>query len=108
MPSNLEDITDETSNNIHFDSELSEFNGLLAEETLFKRFYENYIVNIFDVDTRLTKVTAYLPVKKIARAGEEIDLSHIIILNGNKYRINSMNINLTTGKTEFELINYYD
>ena len=108
MPSNLEDIADETSNNIHFDSELSEFNGLLAEETLFKRFYEDYIVNIFDVDTRLTKVTAYLPVKKIARAGEEIDLSHIIILNGNKYRINSMDVNLTTGKANFELINYYD
>jgi len=108
MPSNLEDIVDETSNNIHFDSEFSEYDGLLAEQTLFKRFYENYIVNIFDQATRLTKVTAYLPVKKIVKSGDQIKLSDVVILNNNKYRINSMNINLTTGKTEFELINYYD
>jgi hypothetical protein len=108
MPSNLEDIADETSNNIHFNTELSEYDGLDAEETLFKRFYESYIVNIFDVDNRITKVTAYLPAQKIVRGGQQVTLSDIIILNDNKYRINSMNIDLTTGKTEFELINYYD
>lgn len=108
MPSNLETLTDETSNNIHFNAELSEYNGLAAEETLFKRFYESYIQNIFDVDNRLTKVSAYLPKSKLIQGGHQIDLSDIIIINDNKYRINSMNIDLTTGKTEFELINYYD
>lgn len=108
MPSNLEDIVDETSNCIHFDSEFSEYDGLLAEQTLFKRFYENYILNIFDEATRISKVTAYLPINKVVKLGQEIKLSDIVILNGNRYRINNMNINLTTGKTDFELINYYD
>lgn len=108
MPSNLETLTDETSNNIHFNAELSEYNGLAAEETLFKRFYESYIQNIFDVDNRLTKVSAYLPKSKLIQGGQQIELSDIIIINDNKYRINSMNIDLNTGKTEFELINYYD
>jgi len=108
MPSNLEDMTDETSNNIHFNAELSEYNGLDAEETLFKRFYESYIQNIFDVDNRLTKVTAYLPKSKLIKGGKQIELSDVIIINNNKYRINSMNIDVTTGKTDFELINYYD
>lgn len=108
MPSNLETLTDETSNNIHFNAELSEYNGLDAEETLFKRFYESYIQNIFDVDNRLTKVNVYLPKSKLIQGGQQIELSDIIIINDNKYRINSMNIDLTTGKTEFELINYYD
>ena len=108
MPSNLEDITDETSNNIHFNAELSEYDSQLAEETLFKRFYESYIVNIFDVDNRITKVTAYLPKSKLVKGGNQIELSDIIIINENKYRINAMNINPLTGKTEFELINYYD
>lgn len=108
MPSNLEDIADETSNNIHFNTELSEYNGLDAEETLFKRFYENYIVNIFDVDNRITKLTAHLPTKKLVKGGDEIKLSDIVIVNQNKYRINNMNVDVTTGKTEFELINYYD
>lgn len=108
MPSNLEDMVDETSNNIHFNAELSEYDGQLAEETLFKRFYESYIVNIFDVDNRITKVTAYLPKSKLVKGGNQIELSDIIIINENKYRINAMNINPLTGKTEFELINYYD
>lgn len=108
MPSNLEDLTDETSNNIHFNAELSEYNGLDAEETLFKRFYESYIQNIFDVDNRITKVTAYLPKSKLVKGGNQIELSDIIIINENRYRINAMNINPLTGKTEFELINYYD
>ncbi len=108
MPSNLEDMVDETSNNIHFNAELSEYDGELAEETLFKRFYESYIVNIFDVDNRITKVTAYLPKSKLVKGGNQIELSDVIIINENKYRINAMNINPLTGKTEFELINYYD
>ena len=108
MPSNLEDLTDETSNNIHFNAELSEYNGLDAEETLFKRFYESYIQNIFDVDNRLTKVTAYLPKSKLIQGGNQIELSDIVIINDNKYRINSMSVDVTTGKTQFELINYYD
>lgn len=108
IPSNLEDAVDETSNNIHFNAEFSEYDGELAEETLFKRFYENYIVNIFDVDNRITKVTAYLPKSKLVKGGNQIELTDVIILNGNRYRINAMNIDLSTGKTDFELINYYD
>ena len=108
MPSNLKDIDDYTSDNIHFNAELSEYENIAATETLFKRFYESYIVNIFDVDNRITKVKSYLPPKKLVKGGDEIKLSDIVIINDNKYRINNMNVDVTTGKTEFELINYYD
>ena len=62
----------------------------------------------YNYDNRLTKVSAYLPKSKLIQGGQQIELSDIIIINDNKYRINSMNIDLTTGKTDFELINYYD
>ena len=103
MPSNLEDFTDETSNNIHFNAENNEYNAQLAEETLFKRFYQKYIENIFDRNNRLIKVNTILPAGKLI----QIELSDVIIIQGMKYRINSMSADLRTGRTEFELINYY-
>ena len=104
MPSNLEDFTDETSNNIHFNAENNEYNAQLAEETLFKRFYKKYIENIFNQNNRLTRVSAILPVGKII----SIELSDIIVIAGRKYRINTMETNIKDGKTQFELINYYN
>ena len=104
MPSNTQDIDDETSNNIHFNAELSEYTGVEATETLFKRFYQSYIENIFSSNVRLVKVSAVLPVKEMV----QIQLSNIVVINGEKYRINSYDMNLTTGRTEFELINKYD
>lgn len=103
MPSNLEDFTDETSNNIHFNAELNEYNAELAEETLFSRFYQKYIENVFDRNNRLIKVATILPPGKLI----QIELSDVIIIQGMKYRINSMTADLRTGRTEFELINYY-
>jgi hypothetical protein len=104
MPSNTFDIDDETSENIHFNAELSEYTGVAATETLFKRFYQSYIENVFNVGTRLTKLSSYLPAGEILR----LRLSKVLVISGNKYRINSFQTNLKTGKTDFELINYYD
>jgi hypothetical protein len=104
MPSNTEDIDDATSNNIHFNTEKSEYTFVNSVNTLFKRFYENYILNVFDTKNRITKVTAILPVGKII----DIELYDVVIIGGRRYRINSMKTNLKDGRTELELINYYD
>jgi hypothetical protein len=104
MPSNTELIDDEASDNIHFNTEKSEYTNIDATETLFKRFYQSYIENIFSATTRLIKVSAYLPASEIL----SLSLSDIIVVNNNKYRINSFDTDLNTGKTDFELINYYD
>lgn len=104
MPSNTEDITDETTNNIHFGVEKSEYTNLDAEETLFKRFYQNYIENIFKTTNRIIRVNAILPISLILN----ISLSDIVVIADRKYRINSMDIDVSTGKTKLELINHYD
>ena len=105
MPSNSKSFNAATSQeNIHFNVERNEFTGTLDfEDTLFKRYYEKYITNIFNKRNRLTKVTAYLPVKIL----REIELNDTVIINGRSYIINSMKINLNTGKTDFELLNKY-
>lgn len=105
IPSNLEDVLDETSPNIHFNAELNEYDGELAENSLFIRYYAKYIENIFDKKNRLTKLTAYLPTSMLADFGRKIELSDVIKVNDRVYRINSMKVELTSGKTDFELLN---
>ena len=103
FPSNfrLSDVS--TSENLHFNPEINEFTREEGEETLFKQFYKNYIQNVFAKKTRLTKISCVLPAGVLI----QINLSDVILLNGQKYRINSYTTNLRDGRTSFELLNYY-
>jgi hypothetical protein len=105
MPSNTETINSAASNSLHFSDEISEYTrtSIDDDKNLFSRFYENYIANVFDSNNRITKVTAVLPIGKII----DIQMYDVIIISGKKYRINSMTTNLSDGRTNFELINYY-
>lgn len=90
------------SNNIHFRSEFSEsLTPVELTETLFKRFYQTYIEEIFAVNRRLSKVTAYLPVSTQIN----IELWDRVRIGDREFKINSMTTNLKDGKTELELIN---
>ena len=94
--------------NLHFQNELNEY---LANEpnspsndftdTLFESEYKKYIQGVFDNSMRLKKVTAYLPMKIYYN----LQLNDLIEMNQQSYKINSLSTDLTTGKTEFELLN---
>ena len=93
---------------LHFDVEQSEWlaneSGSNSEgftDTLFEKQYSTYINEVFTEKRRLTKVTAYLPYKIFSN----LQLNDRIEIGQNTYKINSMTTNLTTGKTEFELLN---
>ncbi len=109
IPSNTLDLLPTTSeNSIHFNNELSEYlaneSGSLAsdfEDTLFYTDYRKYITDVFNNKRRLTKVTAYLPMKIYYN----LKLNDLIQLGQDNYKINSLTTNLTTGKTDFELLN---
>ena len=96
-----------TDNNINFRAEFGETLVLPTQsptvftETLFKRFYQTYIEEIFAINRRLTKVTAYLPVSVQIK----LELYDRIKIGDRGFKINSMTTNLKDGRTEFELIN---
>ena len=112
IPSNSLSLLPSTSRiNIHFNNELNEYNANETgnnqnkfTDTLFEEYYKTYITNIFNVRRRLTKVTAYLPMKIYYN----LQLNNTIQLGQNNYWINSMTTDLTTGKTKFELLNKLD
>ncbi len=94
--------------NIHFQNELNEYlanetggEAIEFTDTLFETNYKEYIQSVFDNSMRLKKVTAYLPMKIYYN----LKLNDLIELNQQTYKINSLKTDLTTGKTEFELLN---
>lgn len=105
-PLNSKGVT-ATDNNINFRAEFGETLVLPTQsptvftETLFKRFYQTYIEEIFAINRRLTKVTAYLPIS----VQINLELYDRIKIGDRGFKINSMTTNLKDGRTEFELIN---
>lgn len=88
--------------NINFENEINEWTSTTEfTSTLFEDFYKDYLVDTFSQKRRLTKVTAYLPIKLFTL----IKLNDKIVYNEKLYRINTMTTDLLTGKTEFELLN---
>ena len=99
VPSNSKALTD--SNNINFKAELNEYAGAIFENTLFELYYSSYIESVFNAQTRILKVTAYLPIKILTRYRPE----DTFIVGDRGYKINSITTDLTSGKSEIELIN---
>ena len=70
---------------------------------LYKRHYENYLGNIFNIKSRLVIVKCYFnPVELI-----DIKLNDRIIIRDKKYTINKMTMDLTSGETTLELLTDY-
>jgi hypothetical protein len=88
--------------NINFYLENNEYTGdTTFTDTLFESYYKNYITSAFNEKNRITKVTAYLPIRII----RVLSVADKIIINGKQYKINSLKINLLDGKSDLELLN---
>lgn len=107
MPSNTLTFTNAgtgtyDNDSLHFNLFPDEYNGSdHFSDTLFKKYYETYIKDKFEIINRLTKVTAYLPVR-ILRA---LKMNDRFTINGVTYRINKISSDLKNGKSKIELLN---
>jgi len=102
MPSNYTSFSsDTTTPTLNFNAELNEYHNTTFTSTLFKEYYEDYIQGVFNLKNRVSKVTAYLPLKVLLN----YSLADRFVINGNSYKINSITTNLESGKSELELLN---
>lgn len=108
MPSNSKDTPSAgtpTTFSLNFDNEIDEFfsdeDFGASNNTLFNKFYENYVLTVFDPTKRIFKFTAFMPPSFLIhyRLNDQLKIQDRV------YRINSITTDLTTGKTELELIN---
>jgi hypothetical protein len=94
-----------TRKTLHFGSEFDEWyiwEGAGSEERgLFSTFYKRYLLQIYDRQSRLVKVSAHLPVNIMTK----LNMNDVVIINGRRYRLNSLQLNLSTGKADLELMN---
>jgi len=103
IPSNSVSLSSGTdTSNINFYDEINEYTLTTGfTGTLFATYYKNYIAEIFNTKRRIIKVTAYLPLNMIYN----LKLNDTIEINYENYRINSIQTDLTNGKSNIELIN---
>ena len=107
IPSNSVALSSATSSyNMNFNAEQNEWGALENPvdegftNSLYKAYYENYITSVFNQNNRLTKVTAYLPLKILLK----YTLADRFIVSGSSYKINSIKTDFYTGKSEIELL----
>ena len=90
--------------NLNFGSEintytLTDYGG--NNNSLFQKYYENYITRIFNKKTRIFKFSAILPLKVLLN----LTLDDTVIVGTRAYTINKMSTKLQSGETNFELFN---
>lgn len=102
-PSNTRTNDISTGNSLNFDLELDEWNSSYNYNSLYEVFYSNYVEGVFNVAKRIFKVTAYLPPNILVnyRLNDQIKIQDQV------FRINSITTELTTGKSELELLNIF-
>tara|TARA_R110000796_G_scaffold2076_4_gene8306 strand:- start:28 stop:765 length:738 start_codon:yes stop_codon:yes gene_type:complete len=89
--------------NINFGLELNEYDFESDEftDTLFSVYHSEYLIDVFNPQRRITKMTSYLPLRIIYN----LKLNDSFTIGQSTYIINSISTDLQTGKSEMELLN---
>jgi len=104
IPSNSVALSSSTSSyNMNFFAEQNEYSPADSgfTNTLFQAYYSDYITSVFNPTNRITKVSAYLPLRILLN----YTLADRFVIGGNSYKINSIKTNLKNGKSDIELLN---
>lgn len=102
-PSNSRSFDPNVSkSNINFKAELNEWTfGNNFTDTLFLKYYQDYIMQVFNPKNRLTKIKAILPLSILLN----YKLNDRFKIVDRVFRINKITTNLTTGESDMELLN---
>lgn len=99
-PSNTYEGASVGVRSINFGSEFDERTNQVENDSLFEVHHKNYILNLYQADSRIVKITAHLPLSILLK----YELNDRFIFRGKKYLINSVKTNLQTGKSDIELL----
>lgn len=105
-PSNTNETgttTTPASFTLNFETEIDEFVSRQNPNSLYEKFYKSYVEGIFNPLRRVFRVTAYLPASILVN----YKLNHQVRVGDKMFRINSVSVDLVTGKAEFELYNIF-
>jgi len=89
------------SNSICFGADIDPYHLQSVNKNLYQEYWEDYITDLYDKARRIYRIEAVLPLGKMAT----LEMNDIVIWNNYKYIINNVQLNLSTGRATFELLN---
>jgi hypothetical protein len=89
------------ANSICFGSDIDPYHLTSVSKSLYYNYWTEYITDLYAKSRRLYQVDAVLPIGEIIT----MNLKNAVIWNNAKYIVNSVSLNMTTGKATFELLN---
>ena len=103
IPSNSLSLSSSTSTkNLNYSLEINEYTGdSTFTGTLFEEEYKTYISDVFNTRRRITKVSAFMPLKVLY----DLQMNDYMTIGQQSYKINSITTDLTNGKSSLELLN---
>ena len=99
MPSHAEFLTD--SFNLNFNLEVNEYTYGVMQNTIYQRYWSDYIGDMFSIKRRNYEVEGILPPNLL----NNLRLSDRLIIKGTRYIINKITSNLVDRRDQLELIN---
>ena len=85
---------------LNFNTEYDEYTLSEVKNSLFRRYYSNYITTVFDKNTRIFE----LEMKASLAFLLNYKINDTLVIKGEQFLINNIRTNLTTGVTKLELI----
>jgi hypothetical protein len=89
------------ANTICFGADIDPYLLQSVNKNLYNGYWDDYITDLYNAKRRILQVDAVLPLGALI----DLDLNNAVIWNNNKYIVNNAQVNLTTGKATFELLN---
>ena len=100
-PSN---VSDNFFLSTHFSVENDEYTNNPVTNSLFSRYYQDYVTNMYDTQTRLISLKGVLKLNTLLN----YNMNDKVVIRDKEYRINSIKTVLNTGETELELLTNFD
>jgi hypothetical protein len=90
-----------TAYSLNWGADIDPFYLVSVNNGLYQTYWSDYIEDLYSSKRRIVNVNAVLPLGKIV----SLDLKNKVIWNNQKWIVNSATVNMTTGKTTFQLLN---
>ena len=79
-------VLDQSSFNLNFNAEINEYTSIVMPNTIYKSFYDDYIVDMFSVKRRIYNFEALFPDYFL----NQLKLNDRLIIKDRRYIINSI------------------
>jgi len=86
---------------LNWDNEFDEFEGVVMQDNIYKKYYKDYVDFILNIKRRNYSLEVELPLSKI----QDLQQNDRIVIDNTRYLINSFKADLTRSVVKFDLFN---